>query len=53
MTGGAFPDKNSSRSKAPDAIGVAHQWTANDPAVLAARVRRDLTTLLPHLPAPR
>ena len=53
VTGGAFPDKSSSRAKAADAIGVAHQWTANDPAVLAARVRRDLTTLLPHLPTGR
>ncbi|WP_146075787.1 hypothetical protein [Streptomyces sp. Ru62] len=52
VTGGAFPRKGSSRAKAADAVGVAHQWTANDPAVLAARVRRDLTTLLPHLPAP-
>ncbi|MEU9984846.1 hypothetical protein [Streptomyces sp. NPDC050856] len=46
VTGGAFPDKSSPRTKAADAIGVAHQWTANDPAVLAARVRRDFTTLL-------
>ncbi|MFJ6797051.1 hypothetical protein [Streptomyces sp. NPDC091268] len=50
VTGGAFPHKSSSRTKAADTIGVAHQWTANDPAVLAARVRRDLMTLLPHLP---
>ncbi|MFF3343671.1 hypothetical protein [Streptomyces flavidovirens] len=50
VTGGAFPHKSTSRTKAADAIGVAHQWTANDPAVLAARVRRDLMTLLPHLP---
>lgn len=52
VTGGAFPHKSSSRTKTADAIGVAHQWTANDPAVLAERVRRDLTTLLPHLPTP-
>ncbi|MET8771415.1 hypothetical protein [Streptomyces sp. NPDC004658] len=53
VTGGAFPGKGSSRAKAADAVGVAHQWTANDPAVLAARVRRDLTTLLPHLSTAR
>ena len=50
VTGGAFPSKRFSRTKAAEAIGVAHQWTANDPAVLAARVRRDLMTLLPHVP---
>ncbi|UFQ99950.1 hypothetical protein KBP30_01420 [Streptomyces sp. Go40/10] len=52
VTGGAFPDKSSSRTLAADAISVAHQWTPNDPVVLAAGVRRDLITLLPHLPVP-
>ncbi|MFF8610729.1 hypothetical protein ACF06X_33015 [Streptomyces sp. NPDC015346] len=50
VTGGAFPHKSTSRTKAADTIGVAHQRTANDPAVPAARVRRDLMTLLPDLP---
>jgi hypothetical protein len=49
VTGGAFPHQNSSPTNAADAIGVAHQWTANDPDLLAARVASDLTTLLPHL----
>ncbi|MFF2331697.1 MULTISPECIES: hypothetical protein [unclassified Streptomyces] len=30
VTGGAFPRKTSSRTKAAEAIGVAHQRTAND-----------------------
>ncbi|MEU5241635.1 hypothetical protein ACH4UR_35585 [Streptomyces lydicus] len=46
---GAFPSKSSSRAKAADAIGTAHQWTANDPAVLAERVVYDLKLLWPHL----
>lgn len=46
---GAFPGKGSSRSKEADALGTAHQWTANDPAVLAARVAGDLKLLVPHL----
>ncbi|MEU6019370.1 hypothetical protein ABZ826_36885 [Streptomyces sp. NPDC047515] len=49
VTSGSFPSKSSSKTKAPDAIGAAHQWTANDPTVLAERVARDLKTLLPHL----
>jgi len=47
---GAFPMKGKSRTRAADAIGTAHQWTANDPTVLAERVARDLRTLIPHLP---
>jgi hypothetical protein len=46
---GSFPGKSTSRTKAADAIGTAHQWTANDPDVLAERVARDLKLLWPHL----
>ncbi|MFJ2153984.1 hypothetical protein ACIOHB_35155 [Streptomyces microflavus] len=46
---GSFPGKSTSRTKATDAIGTGHQWTANDPGVLAERVARDLTLLWPHL----
>uniref|UniRef100_UPI0013E2AE11 hypothetical protein n=1 Tax=Actinacidiphila soli TaxID=2487275 RepID=UPI0013E2AE11 len=49
VTSGSFPRKSTTRTKAADAIGVAHQWTANDPAVLAQRVARDLKVLLPNL----
>ncbi|PJN14659.1 hypothetical protein CG724_33845 [Streptomyces sp. CB02120-2] len=49
VTSGAFPSKNSSRAKAADALGTAHQWSANDPVVLADRVARDLKLLWPHL----
>ncbi|MFJ4478782.1 hypothetical protein [Streptomyces xanthochromogenes] len=49
---GPFPHTSSSRTKAADAIASAHQWTANDPAVLAERVARDLTLLWPHLAGP-
>lgn len=49
VTSGSFPSKGTSRAKAADAIGAAHQWTANDPAVRAERVARDLKVLLPQL----
>ncbi|MGI5262529.1 hypothetical protein [Streptomyces angustmyceticus] len=49
VTSGSFPRKRTSRTKAADAIGTAHQWTANDPDVLAERVVRDLKLLWPHL----
>ncbi|NUK03218.1 hypothetical protein, partial [Streptomyces lunaelactis] len=52
VTSGSFPSKGTSRTRAPDAIGAAHQWTANDPAVLAERVARDLKLLWPHLTGP-
>ncbi|MFB6518482.1 hypothetical protein [Streptomyces sp. NPDC056401] len=38
--------------KADDALGSAHQWSANNLAVLADRVMRDLTLLWPHLAGP-
>lgn len=46
---GSFPGKSTSRAKAADAMGAAHQWTANDPAVLAERVATDLKLLYPSL----
>ncbi len=49
---GPFSHTSGSRAKAPDAIAAAHQWTANDPDVLAGRIAWDLTLLLPHLTAP-
>ncbi|MGW3661324.1 hypothetical protein ACWD6R_39405 [Streptomyces sp. NPDC005151] len=49
---GSFPHKSTPRTKAADAIGTAHQWTANDPDVLAGRVARDLKLLWPHLTGP-
>nr|WP_073491792.1 hypothetical protein [Streptomyces phaeoluteigriseus] len=49
---GPLPGRSSSRTKAPDAIGTAHQWTANDPDVLAERVTHDLKLLWPHLTRP-
>ncbi|MEV6478015.1 hypothetical protein [Streptomyces sp. NPDC051657] len=49
---GSFPGRSTSRTKAADAIGTAHQWTANDPDLLAGRVARDLTLLWPHLTGP-
>lgn len=49
---GPFPGKSSSRTKAPDALGTAHQWTANDPDVLAERVTHDIKLLWPHLTGP-
>ncbi|MET7542492.1 hypothetical protein [Streptomyces sp. NPDC005507] len=52
VTSGCFPHKSSSRTKAGDAIGTAHPWTANDPDVLAGRVARDLKLLWPHLTGP-
>ncbi|WP_331768156.1 hypothetical protein [Embleya sp. NBC_00896] len=42
--------KGKSRTKGADAIGTAHQWTANDPTVPAERVARDLKVPIPHLP---
>ncbi|MFE7045584.1 hypothetical protein ACFU9X_41105 [Streptomyces atratus] len=41
-----------SRARAADAIGAAHQWSATDPAVLAERVARDIKRLWPHLTGP-
>ncbi|MEU7297676.1 hypothetical protein AB0A76_31520 [Streptomyces exfoliatus] len=52
ITSGSFPGKSSSRTKAPDALGTAHQGTANDPDVLAERVAHDLKLLWPHLTGP-
>lgn len=52
ITSGSFPGTSSSRAKATDALGTAHQWTANDPDNLAARVRNDLELLWPHLTGP-
>ncbi|MFJ2136884.1 hypothetical protein ACIP4W_39310 [Streptomyces sp. NPDC088846] len=52
ITSGSFPHKSTSRTKAADAIGTAHQWTANDPDVLAERVAHDLKLLWPHLTGP-
>ncbi|MFB7411418.1 hypothetical protein ACFCZ2_29990 [Streptomyces sp. NPDC056202] len=49
ITSGSFPGQSSSRTKATDALGTAHQWTANDPDVLAERVAHDLKLLWPHL----
>ena len=49
ITSGSFPGKGTSRTKAADALGTAHQWTANDPEVLAGRVAHDLKLLWPHL----
>ncbi|MCX4791633.1 hypothetical protein OG369_37760 [Streptomyces sp. NBC_01221] len=49
---GVFPGKSTSRAKDDDALGTAHQWTANDPVVLAERVTRDLKLLWPHLTGP-
>ncbi|MFJ8747364.1 hypothetical protein ACIRL2_49535 [Embleya sp. NPDC127516] len=46
---GAFPRPGTSRSRRPDALGTAHQWTANDPAALAELAARDLRMLLPRL----
>ncbi|MFE3205703.1 hypothetical protein [Embleya sp. NPDC059237] len=46
---GAFPMKGKFRTRGADAIGTAHQWTANDPTFLAERVARDLKILMPHL----
>lgn len=51
-TSGSFPRKSSSRTKAADAIGTAHQRTANNPDALAERVARDLKLLWPHLTGP-
>ncbi|WP_331773325.1 hypothetical protein OG948_59080 (plasmid) [Embleya sp. NBC_00888] len=44
-----LPRPGSSRSRRPDALGTAHQWTANDPTALAERAARDLRMLLPRL----
>ncbi|WP_138894524.1 hypothetical protein [Streptomyces chryseus] len=52
VTSGSFPSKSSSRTKAADALGTAHQWSANDPVVLAERVARDVKLLWPHLTGP-
>ncbi|MEV6250627.1 hypothetical protein AB0M38_31270 [Streptomyces sp. NPDC051742] len=49
---GPFPSQSSSRPKTPDALGTAHQWTANDPDALAERVTHDLKLLWPHLTGP-
>ncbi|MFI5634724.1 hypothetical protein ACIA8E_36320 [Streptomyces sp. NPDC051664] len=49
---GSFPGKSTSRTKAADAIGTAHQWTANDPVVLAERVAHDIKLLWPQLTGP-
>ena len=52
ITSGSFPHTGTSRTKAADAIGTAHQWTANDPDVLAERVTHDIKLLWPHLTGP-
>ncbi|MFC8006833.1 hypothetical protein ACFUCH_12165 [Streptomyces olivaceus] len=52
ITSGSFPSTSSSRAKATDVLGTAHQWTANDPDVLAGRVKDDLELLWPHLTGP-
>ncbi|MET9465923.1 hypothetical protein ABZY44_14185 [Streptomyces sp. NPDC006544] len=53
VTSGSFPSKDSPwATKAADALGAAHQWSANDPVVLADRVVRDLKLLWPHLTGP-
>ncbi|MFF2013926.1 hypothetical protein ACFVWY_33350 [Streptomyces sp. NPDC058195] len=49
---GPFPGRSTSRTKAADTIGTAHQWTAHDPAALARRVAHDLKLLWPHLTGP-
>ncbi|MEV7525612.1 hypothetical protein [Streptomyces sp. NPDC091371] len=49
---GSLPGTSTSRASAADALGTAHQWTANDPAVLARRVARDMRRLWPHFTRP-
>ncbi|WP_327687309.1 hypothetical protein [Streptomyces sp. NBC_00467] len=46
---GAFPGRHASRAPEIDASGAAHQWTANDPIVLADRIAHDVRLLWPHL----
>ncbi|MFI6729290.1 hypothetical protein [Streptomyces atratus] len=53
VTSGSFPSRGTSRTKADDTLGTAHQWSANDPVALAERVARDLKLLWPHLTGPR
>ncbi|MGN9796336.1 hypothetical protein ACTMTU_35370 [Streptomyces sp. OZ13] len=48
---GSFPGTSTSRAKATSVLGTAHQWTANDPTVLAERVTRDRKRLWPRLAA--
>ncbi|WP_413751778.1 hypothetical protein NRF20_00865 [Streptomyces sp. R-74717] len=53
VTSGSVPSRGTSRTKADDTLGTAHQRSANDPVALAERVARDLKLLWPHLTGPR